>query len=84
MVVHLRVGDDIAQVDLKLDRVVCDFTDRDEATAKLESFRDLADKHFLRAKAFYEELLRDGEPLFERDRGTVIYLHPGIRVYAIQ
>ncbi len=36
---------------------------------------------FERRKAFYESLLRDGELLWERDRGTVIYLHPGIRIY---
>ena len=41
---------------------------------------------FARRKAFYEELLRAAPPLrllFARDRGTVIYLHPGIRVYRI-
>jgi hypothetical protein len=36
-----------------------------------------------RRKAFYEGLLRDDELLFERERGTVIYLHPGIRVYRL-
>ena len=38
---------------------------------------------FARRKAFYEELLRDGEPVFERERGTVLYLHPGIRLYRL-
>ena len=38
---------------------------------------------FERRKAFYEGLLRDEELLFERERGTVIYLHPGIRVYRL-
>jgi hypothetical protein len=38
---------------------------------------------FERRKAFYESLLRDGELLWERDRGTVIYLHPGIRIYRL-
>lgn len=38
---------------------------------------------FERRKAFYEALLRDHQPLFERERGTVIYLHPGIRVYRL-
>ena len=38
---------------------------------------------FKKRKSFYESLLRDGELLFERERGTVIYLHPGIRVYRI-
>jgi hypothetical protein len=37
---------------------------------------------FERRKAFYTELLR-GNPLFQRDRGTVLYLHPGIRVYRV-
>jgi hypothetical protein len=38
---------------------------------------------FDRRKAFYESLLREGDLVFERDRGTVIYLHPGIRVYRL-
>ncbi|MDR3405377.1 MAG: phospholipid carrier-dependent glycosyltransferase [Chthoniobacter sp.] len=38
---------------------------------------------FERRKAFYTELRRDGELLFERERGTVLYLHPGIRLYAL-
>ncbi|MDB6149939.1 MAG: hypothetical protein JWQ44_1387, partial [Chthoniobacter sp.] len=38
---------------------------------------------FERCKEFYESLLRDGDLMFERERGTVIYLHPGIRVYRI-
>jgi hypothetical protein len=41
------------------------------------------ERDFARQKAFYTGLLRDGELVFERDRGTVIYLHPGIRVYRI-
>ena len=36
-----------------------------------------------RRKEFYEALLRDGELLIEWERGTVIYLHPGIRVYRL-
>jgi hypothetical protein len=39
---------------------------------------------FEAGRQFYEELLRSGELLFEKERGTVIYLHPGIRVYRIQ
>jgi hypothetical protein len=39
---------------------------------------------FEAGRQFYEELLRNGELLFEKERGTVIYLHPGIRVYRIQ
>ena len=38
---------------------------------------------FARRKGFYETLIRDCELLFERPRGTVIYLHPGIRVYQL-
>ena len=41
------------------------------------------EKDFARRRAFYETLFRDGKLLFEKERGTVIYLHPGIRVYAI-
>ncbi len=44
------------------------------------------EKDFARRRAFYEELLRGDPPLrliFERRRGTVLYLHPGIRVYRI-
>jgi hypothetical protein len=41
------------------------------------------EEDFARRKAFYESLFDSGEPLFERGRGTVIYLHPGIRVYRI-
>jgi hypothetical protein len=38
---------------------------------------------FQRRKAFYERLQREEELVFDRDRGTVIYLHPGIRVYRL-
>jgi hypothetical protein len=38
---------------------------------------------FERRKAFYTTLLREGYPLFQRDRGVVLYLHPGIRLYAV-
>jgi hypothetical protein len=41
------------------------------------------EKDFGRRKDFYGELLRDGDPLFERDRATVLYLHPGIRIYRL-
>lgn len=34
-------------------------------------------------KAWYERLFREGELLWERPRGTVIYLHPGLRVYRL-
>lgn len=38
---------------------------------------------FQRRKAFYEQLRRDEKLVFDRDRGTVIYLHPGIQVYRL-
>jgi hypothetical protein len=38
---------------------------------------------FNRRKAFYTELLRAGDLLFQRDRGTVLYLHPGVRLYTL-
>ena len=38
---------------------------------------------FARRKAFYEDLLRNGDLLFQRDRGTVLYLHPGLRLYRL-
>jgi hypothetical protein len=51
---------------------------RDSAQPKKDEVAD-----FERRKAFYTALLRDGDPLFQRDRGTVLYLHPGIRLYAV-
>jgi hypothetical protein len=38
---------------------------------------------FERRKIFYAEVLRAGDLLFHRERGTVLYLHPGIRLYAM-
>lgn len=38
---------------------------------------------FAKQKRFYEQLFREGDRVFERDRGTVLYLHPGIYVYRI-
>lgn len=35
-------------------------------------------------RTFYERLFAEGELLFERERGTVIYLHPGLRLYSIK
>jgi hypothetical protein len=40
-------------------------------------------KDFQRRKAFYEQLMREEKLVFDRDRGTVIYLHPGIQVYRL-
>ncbi len=39
---------------------------------------------FAQRKSFYEDLFRRGELKWERERGTVIYLHPGLQVYRIQ
>ncbi len=44
--------------------------------------KEATSQKFAAAKLFYEEILR-GQPLFDREKGTVIYLHPGIRVYSI-
>ena len=38
---------------------------------------------FARRKSFYEDLFLHGFLLFRRDRGTVLYLHPGIRLYRL-
>ncbi|MDQ3624890.1 MAG: glycosyltransferase family 39 protein [Verrucomicrobiota bacterium] len=46
--------------------------------------QNAGDPDFARRKLFYERLLREGDLVFKRDRGTVIYLHPGIHVYRIQ
>jgi len=34
-------------------------------------------------RAFYETLFKDYQPVWERARGTGIYLHPGLRVYRL-
>ncbi len=38
---------------------------------------------FARRKSFYEDLFQHGVLLFRRERGTVLYLHPGIRLYRL-
>ncbi len=38
---------------------------------------------FERRKAFYDKLRHEGQLLFDQERGTVLYLHPGIRLYAV-
>lgn len=38
---------------------------------------------FQRRKTFYEQLWREERLVFDRERGTVIYLHPGIQVYRL-
>jgi type II secretory pathway component PulM len=45
--------------------------------------KENAGEKFAAGRAFYEELFREGKRVFERDRGTVLYLHPGIVVYEI-
>ena len=44
-------------------------------------------KEFEKDRALYEALLREGdkprEPLWKAERGTVIYLHPGLEVYEL-
>ncbi|MCE9612004.1 MAG: hypothetical protein K8R23_17540 [Chthoniobacter sp.] len=45
--------------------------------------REGAEEDFAKRKAFYAELLRDGERVFSRERGPVLYLHPGLRVYRL-
>lgn len=44
-----------------------------------DSYRDKYDAN----RVFYERLFKEGRLLWQRDRGTVIYLHPGIEVYAL-
>lgn len=39
---------------------------------------------FAEGRKFYERLKAEGELLWERKRGTVIYLHPGIEVYRLR
>ena len=34
-------------------------------------------------RAFYEVLFRDFQPVWQRPRGTGIYMHPGLRVYKL-
>jgi len=50
-------------------------------------FRKAADAHLApsleRKRQFYETLFKDYQPLWERPRGTGIYLHPGLRIYRL-
>jgi hypothetical protein len=39
---------------------------------------------FARRREFYSRLFNEADLLWERERGTVIYLHPGIRVYRLR
>ena len=50
-------------------------------------FRKAAKTHLTpdmqRKRAFYDVLFRDFTPVWQRPRGTGIYLHPGLRVYRL-
>jgi hypothetical protein len=50
-------------------------------------FRRAANSHLSpelqRKRDFYVTLFHDYQPVWERDRGTGIYLHPGLRVYRL-
>lgn len=39
---------------------------------------------FARRRKFYSDLFAEAEPIWEAERGTVIYLHPGIRVFRLR
>lgn len=63
-------------------------SESDYGRFQLKSLRPQAGEKedFLRRQTFYAELQRAGPPvtlLAEWERGTVIYLHPGLRVYRI-
>ena len=51
----------------------------------LDSLRPQAthEEAYQRSRSFYEQLFREGRLLWSRDRGTVIYLHPGVKLYEI-
>jgi len=50
-------------------------------------FRKAANEHLSpelqQKRAFYEALFKDYQPVWERARGTGIYLHPGLRIYKL-
>jgi hypothetical protein len=43
-----------------------------------------AESKFAESRKFYERLRTEAELLWERRRGTVIYLHPGIEIYHLR
>jgi hypothetical protein len=45
--------------------------------------KDGAQDDYKQRRNFYERLFREGTLLFERPRGTVVYLHPGLRLYEL-
>ncbi len=51
----------------------------------LESLRPQESERedFERRRTFYQQLFSGRKPVFEREKSTVLYLHPGIRVYRI-
>jgi len=42
-----------------------------------------AEGEYTQRRTFYERLFREGTLLFERPRGTVVYLHPGLKLYRL-
>jgi hypothetical protein len=50
-------------------------------------FRKAANAHLApsleQKRQFYETLFKDYQPVWERPRGTGIYLHPGLRIYRL-
>jgi hypothetical protein len=43
-----------------------------------------AEAKFEKSREFYRRLFDEADRIWERDRSTVIYLHPGIRVYRLR
>ncbi len=60
-------------------------SESDYGRFRLDSLRPKkdAEDEFERRKAFYKKLLRYDGLLFNRERGTVLPLHPGLRLYRI-
>jgi hypothetical protein len=50
-----------------------------ESMRPLEGYRE----EYGARREFYERLFKEGRLLFERPRGTVIYLHPGLKLYEL-
>jgi hypothetical protein len=82
-----RYAADVGSVDQMREKGVTfvAVSESDYGKFQLRSLRPQAEEaeSYARRKEFYDNLLRDGELLFERERGAVLYLHPGIRVYRL-
>jgi hypothetical protein len=50
-----------------------------ESMTPTGDYRAEYDQH----RGFYERLFREGTLLFDRPKGTVVYLHPGLRLYRL-